>query len=769
MKFKRLSIFILSCALSSPTFASADDFYIKRIKIVGLGRVNRSTVLSYLPVHVGERMTSKKTTAVIRALYKTNFFQAIDLERQDNTLVIHVAERATIGSVSVNGNQLIPTDALKKILKTMGVSKGRIYNRSLLEQFKLQLKQEYNSRGKYNAHIDIKAVPLTQNRVSIAINISEGRVARIKAIKIFGNKAFSSDTLRGLMTLSEQSTLTYFTKADQYSLPQLSKSLDSIKAYYLDRGYLKFHIDSHKVLLSPDKKSVFINIKVTEGPLYRFSGYNYSGRTILPKSKLDKLILVKKGEVFSKKVVTESIKALGEALGDVGYGLPSIHVEPRVDEARRQVFITFVVQPGRHVYVRRIHFKGNTKTADYVLRQVIKQDEAALISMHNVHESERQLRILGYLKNVKAQTIPVEGTNNQVDLVFEVEEAPTAEATASVGYGTNGPEFNASFNQRNFMGTGRTVGVNFNTSYWGRSYAFTYFDPFYRPNGLGRGFDVYYQTQTPGRFNISSFTSDRYGATLRYNVLLGDRANAQLGLGVERYKITSLGDSPATQLQAFVDENGRDFTTAKLSLGWNYNTYDKLPFPTSGVNQQAGVVVALPLTAKSLSYYKANYRAHLFWPVSNSGFILSAMGNVGYGDTFSRNGLPFYENYYAGGIAQPGQVRGYDTYNLGPLDSKMNSMGGNFLVNGSLGLVLPAPLSRGTIRTTAFVDFGNVFAVHVPENQAGTPTNGLRYSTGVAVEWRSPFGPLSFSFAKALRKLPGDRIEAFQFSISSGF
>lgn len=760
---------MMACGGLGAAVAATSDFTVKRIKVVGLERVGLSTVKNYLPIREGQVMTPAKTGKVVRALYDTGFFQAVDLERMGNTLVIHVAERATIGSISVNGNRDIPSDKLKEVLKQMNVVKGRIFQRSLLRQFELQLKQEYNARGKYNAQITSKVVPLTQNRVAVTVTISEGRVARIKAIKIFGNHAESEETLQSLFSMTTSGFFTYFSKKDQYSTFELSNSLEAVRNYYLNRGYLKFKIDSHKVLLSPDKKDVYINVKITEGPKYYFKGYNIVGRTVLPKEKMDALVRVKKGEVFSKKAVTDSIKAIGDALGAVGYGLPAINAEPRVDESTHQVFLSFVVDPGRHIYVRRINFNGNTKTAEYVLRQVIKQDEGALISMSKIHESERQLRVLGYLKNVRTRTTPVPGANNQVDLDFDVEEAPTAEASASVGYGTNGPEFNAAFNQRNFMGTGKTVGVNFNTSYWGRSYSFSYYDPFYNPNGIGRGFDVYYQTSTPGKFNISSYTSDRYGFAVNHNAVLGDHSSAQFGYGLERFKITTLGSNPATQIANFVANNGTEFNTGRLTFGWNHNTYDRLPYPTRGINQQANVLIALPLTSKALSYYKASYRVHGYWPIFNTGFILSGFGNVGVGDTFNKQGLPFYENYYAGGIAQPGQVRGYNSYSLGPLDSRRNSMGGNFLANGSVGIVLPAPLSRGSVRTIAFVDFGNVFAFHLPGNVSGTDTDGLRYSAGVSVDWRSPFGPLSFSLAKALRKLPGDQLESFQFSISSGF
>jgi outer membrane protein insertion porin family len=757
----------LSFLLVQPSFANS-NFVVGRIKVVGLQRITLNTVNNYLPVHVGEKLDAKKTAKIIRTLYDTGFFQAVDLERQGNVLVVHVVERGTIGSVSLKGNKEIQTDRLKEVLKQMGIVKGRVFQRATLEQFRLQLKQEYNSRGKYNARITAKTTPLTQNRLGISIDISEGRVARIKEIKIIGEKAFSESTLLSLFSLSSSNIITYFSKKDQYSSHEMDKSLETIRNYYLDRGYLRFKIESQQVLLTPDRKSVYINIKVSEGPKYTFSGFKLVGKTILPRDKMAALVHIKKGSVFSRKLVTEAIKAMGEALGNIGYGFPAINAEPKIDEALHQVFISFVINPGRHVYVRRINFNGNTKTAEYVLRQVIKQNEGSILSLQNVHESERQLKILGYLKNVNVKTVPVPTANNQVDLDFNVEEAPTAEASASVGYGTNGPELNASFNQHNFMGTGDTLGLNFNTSYWGQSYGFNFYDPFYRPN-IGRGYSLFYQTMTPGKFNISSYTSDKYGFASNYNMIIGDTTSLQLGYGLDRFNITSIGTNPANQILNFIDANGRDFVQVKLSGGWNHNTYNVQPYPTKGINQQATFVVALPATNKALEYYKLSYSAHAFIPFWDSGFILSLLGNGGYGNTFNRQGLPFYENYYAGGIAQPAQVRGYDSYSLGPRDSNGENLGGNIFASGSVGIILPAPLSRSSVRTTAFFDFGNVWSRDLPLNQRGTASGPLRYSAGVSVDWRSPFGPISFSLAKALKVLPGDRLEPFQFTISSGF
>ncbi|MBA2650683.1 MAG: outer membrane protein assembly factor BamA [Tatlockia sp.] len=746
---------------------AADGFIVRDIKITGLQRISTGTVLNYLPVQVGEDIGPASTAQIIRALYDTGFFQSVELERKGNTLIVNVIERATIGSVTVVGNKEIPADKMKELLKQLGLVKGRVFQRSSLERLEKELKQSYNTGGKYNARIETHVTALTENRVAISATVSEGRVSRIKEIKFIGNHDFSSSELMPQLSLANASIFTYFTKKDQYSKAAMDASLESLRSFYLDRGYLKFRIISSQVLLAPDKKEVFVNIHLEEGPQYRFSDYAIAGKTILPKSKIDGLIQVKKGEVFSRKKVTESISAIGLALGDIGYGFPAINAEPRIDELNKTVFITFAVEPGRHVYVRRINFHGNTKTADYVLRNVIRQNEGSLLSLHNIKESERQMRNLGYLKNVNVKTTPVPGANNQVDLDVEVDEAPSAEASASAGYGTNGPQFNASFNQHNFMGTGRSVGLAFNASYWGRDYSFDYYNPFYTKTGVGRGLKLYYHTIDPKHLKeISVYSADRFGGDVSYNVLLSEYSSLQLGYGYQDLRIKSAG--VVQPIINFVNAKGSDFHEIRLSAGWARNTYDQMPYPTRGWNQQAGVMVALPASSNSLSYYKASYMSRFYQPLLK-GFIFSALGNVGYGSSFNDSGLPFFENYYAGGIVYPGQVRGYNSYSLGPRDNNFNALGGNLLLNANAGLILPYPLSRDTIRTTIFTDIGNVYSRNVPAAFSGSDAGPLRYSIGLSLEWRSPFGPLAFSVAKPMNKQPFDNQEIFQFSLSSGF
>ena len=756
-----------SVALYCSTEANADNgFIVRDIKVTGLQRVSVGTVLNYLPVQVGEDIGPASTPQIIRSLYDTGFFQSVVLEREGSTLIVRVVERATIGSVVVVGNSEIPSDKMKEILKDLDLVKGRVFQRASLERLEKELKQAYNARGKYNARIESKETTLTENRIAISITVSEGRVSRIKEIQITGHHDFSEDELLPEMVLAPRGIFTYFTKKDQYSKAAMDASLEALRSFYLDRGYLKFKVISSQVLLAPDKKDVFINIHIEEGPQYRFAGFAVAGKTILPKEKIDSLVQVKQGSVFSRKKVTESISAIGLALGDVGFGFPAINAEPRIDEHNKTVFITFVVDPGRHVYVRRINFHGNTKTGDYVLRNVIRQHEGALLSLHNIKESERRLRLLSYMKNVNVKTTPVAGANNQVDLDVEVEEASSAEASASLGYGTTGPQFNAAFNQYNFMGTGRTMGLGFNASYMGQDYNFNYFNPFYTDTGIGRGFNLYFTKVDPKHLDISNYSSDKFGGDINYSVLVGEQSSVQFGYGYQGLRIQSAGSS--LQINDFVDLYGRTFNQIRLSSGWNRNSYDQMPYPSKGLNQQAGVLVALPATSESFSYYKTSYQARMYYPLAR-GFIFTVLGNVAYGNTFDEEGLPFYENYYAGGIAQPGQVRGYESYSLGPRDSYGNFLGGNLLVNGSTGLVLPYPLSRESVRTTLFADAGNVFIKSTPYVLSGTSEGPMRYSAGLSVEWRSPFGPLAFSLAKALNKQPTDRMQFFQFALSSSF
>lgn len=768
MKTIRKRLLLVACCASAwfSTVSASQGFVVKDIKINGLKRVSEGTVLNYLPVQVGEEVNADSTPKIIRSLYETGFFQSVVLERQGSILIVQVVERSTIGSITVVGNTEIDSDKMKELLKEIGLVKGQVYQRSALELLKKNLKQAYNARGKYNARIGSTVTQLTENRVAINVSISEGRVSRIKDVKIIGNHDYSTPELLSYMSLKSSNFMTYFTKKDQYSKAEMDASLESLHSFYLDHGYLKFKIISSQVLLAPDRKDVYISIHLSEGPQYRFSGYEIKGTPIISKEKLAPLIEIKPGEVFSRKDVTQSIVAINAVLGDIGYGFPVVNADPVVDEVRKTVSIHFVIDPGRHVYVRRINFHGNTKTSDDLLRNIIRQSEGSLLSLHNIKESERQLRLLSYLKDIDIKTTPIPGANNQVDLDVQVAEAPSAEASASIGYGSTGPQVNAALNQYNFMGTGRTVGFGFDASWWGQNYSFNYFNPFYTQNGIGRGMDAYFQKVDPRHLDVSTYNSDRYGGDVNYSMRLSDASSIQLGYGYQGLDIRSVGG--VQSIQNFVNLHGKQFNQVRLAGGWSRNSYDRMPFPTNGSNQQAVMWLVLPASSNSLNYYKGNYQAHLYQPLFK-GFILSLLGSVGYGNTYNKEGLPFYENYFAGGIAQPGQVRGYQNYSLGPIDNFGNALGANLLINGSAGVVLPYPLSRETIRFTLFADAGNVFAEGIPAHLTGSESGPLRFSGGLAMEWRSPLGPLAFSIAAPINPQPRDQTQYFQFSASTGF
>lgn len=757
---------LLFSATGSAAESASNSFVISNIKVEGLQRISLGTVLNYVPVKAGDTMDGAVAAKTLRELYDTGFFQNVALEQEGNTLVIEVVERATIGKITISGNSDISTEQINSVLTQLDLVKGHVYQRSALEQFRNQLKQEYNNRGKYNAEITTNVTRLSQNRVGIKITISEGRSSRIKEINIIGNHAFSDKTLLKEFSLSTMGFFTYFSKKDQYSKEEMNASMEALRSYYMDRGYVRFRIDSTQVLLSPDKKYVYIDVKITEGAKYKFSGYSLTGKLILPEKSLEKLVAFKKGDIFSRQKITNTVAAMTNAYGNKGYGFPKINPLPKIDDEDKTVFVNFVIHPGRHVYVRRINFTGNTKTGDYVLRHAIKQDEGGLLTLENIKESERQLRILGYLKNVSVETVKVPETNNQVDMNVHVEEAPSAEASVSVGYGDNGPELNAGINQHNFMGTGREVGVHFTTNYYASNYSVNYYNPFYGESGIGRGINAYYSHIDPSNLDLATYTSDKLGSNVTYNIPLSNRSAWQLGYGYQYVSINSVGDPPISQVQAFVDDNGYDFNEIRLTSAWSHNSYDQRPFPTQGANNQFSIMTALPASSTSLMYYKTGYNYRAYQPLFK-GFILTIYGDVGYGDTFDGQGLPIYENYFAGGIAQPGQIRGYENYSLGPKDSNGNSLGGNLLTVGSLGLILPEPLSQPTFRTTWFLDAGNVYSYNLPEDQQGTDPGPMRYSTGLAVDWRSPMGPLTVSAGFPLNQQDGDVNNVFQVSASA--
>lgn len=753
-------------------------FPVKHIYVEGLRGISRDTVLSYLPIKVGQSFESYQSSSVIKALYATGFFSNVSLEEQGNALVIKVVERATISQVDISGNKEIPKDKLKKIVTKIGLVRGRLFDKATLERFVAQLRTQYDNMGKYSAYITPVVTLQSNNRVSIRIEISEGLNVEVADISIVGNHAFSERKLRSALPLGVHHFWSVFTSSAQYNQDRLSASLEALQSYYLNRGYLKFKIDSAQVALTPDRKTAYLIIHVTEGPLYKISTYQLSGCFIVTQAKLQKVLeSLQSGQAFSREKVVEVEQGIKKQLGDFGYIFATVNTLPDVDEKNKTVSLTFYVDPGNRVYVRHINISGNLKTQDEVFRRLFRQQEGSLLSESDIKDSLRQLSLTGFLEGEPQLTpIPIAGYTDQVDLDVTLSEAHAAQALFSLGYGTNGAVFGASLNQNNVFGTGNQLGLNFNKTRAATVYSISYNNPYYTLNGVQRGYDIFYQRATPSDLNTTAYSTNTYGADLHYSIPFDERGDTlQLSGGLQRLQLNlPISSQQSIEVQNFALQHGTEFNQFLFTIGWSRNSLDQLVFPKHGIYQNANVQLALPVGGKPLEYYKASYTGLDFFPLAHN-FIVQSRLSLGYGNGFaSTRGLPFFSNYYAGGIGTDGQVRGYEISSLGPRDSNGYPLGGNVMTVGSLALIVPSPLPA-SIRTSLFVDAGNTFST-LGVTQPGDPRGGsspgpIRYSAGVNVDWRVPVFnvTLSFSLAKAINPKPGDQIQVFQFNIGTGF
>ena len=760
----------------------AHAFSISRIEVDGLQGISRDTVLSYLPVKAGQTFQSYQSSSVINALYATGFFSNVALEEQGNVLRIKVVERPTISDFDITGNKEIPKDKLKQIVKKIGLVRGRLFDKATLDRFLSQLRTQYDNMGKYSARVTPIIKPLSNNRVSIHILISEGLTVEIADITIIGNHVFSERTLRAALPLGIRHFWSFFTNSDQYSQDRLSAMIDALQSYYMDRGYLKFKVDSTQATLTPDSKHVYLIIHVSEGPVYKISAYQFIGNLLVSQTKLQKLLIpLQKGQIFSRKNVLAAEQGIKKALGNFGYMFATVNTVPQIDEKNKTVFLTFYIDPGNRVYVRHINITGNLKTQDEVFRRLLSQQEASVISESDIKMSLRQINLSGFLEGEpQLVPIPIAGYTDQVDLDLNLNEAHAAQALFSLGYGTNGPVVGASLNQNNLFGTGNQLALNFNNTRAATVYSISYNNPYYTLDGIQRGYDVFYQQSTPSDLNTTTYNTNTYGADLHYSIPFDERGDIlQVQGGLQKLQLNlPPTNQQSLEIQKFVTQHGVQFNQFLFTLGWVRNSLDQLVFPKSGIYQNATIQLALPVGGQPLYYYKGNYSAHAYLPFKYD-FILESRLSLGYGNGFaSTTGLPFFSNYYAGGIGTDGQVRGYEISSLGPRDTNGYPLGANVMTVGSLALIVPNPVTD-KLRTSLFIDAGNTYSTlgvtHLtppPSNvRGGTASGPLRYSAGIDVDWRVPVFnvTLSFSIAKAMNPQPGDQTQVFQFNIGTGF
>ncbi|MGF1642982.1 MAG: outer membrane protein assembly factor BamA [Thiotrichales bacterium] len=761
MNLRKWSAVSLLAALPVLAIAADREIILTNIDVRGLERISTGAVFSNLPVDVGSRFDPQRSEEIVRALYRSGLFEDVSVGLDGQVLVIQVTERPAIANISFEGNEDVETDKLEEALNSAGIAKGRVFNRSVLEDLERELRQQYFARGKYNVKIDTSITPLDNNRVDIDIKIAEGVVSKIKQVNVVGNRDFADREILTDFNSGVPSWWAVFSSKDEYSKQKLAGDLETLRSHYLDKGYLNFNIDSTQVTITPDYRDIYVNINVTEGKKYTVSNVKLGGELLVPEEALRKLVKINAGDTFSRARVVETVGAMRDRLGEEGYAFAKIDVVPEIDEAASSVALNLVVEPGRRVYVRRINFRGNAKTVDEVFRREMRQLEGAWYSTTDVNRSKTRLQRLPYVEAVNLEQKRVPGEDDQVDLDITITERFSGSFSVGAGYSQNqGFLFNMSLQQDNAFGTGKRLALDFNNSSVTRIYSLSYTNPYYTLDGISRGFNAFYRTTDAAEADISAYVADRWGLSVRYGIPLTEFDAFNFSLGYENTEISTTSQTP-TEILDFLQQNGDSYGEYVINAGLTHDTRDRTVFATKGNLQRLNLEAALP--GSDLDYFKLSYRNQLLVPLTGR-FVLSAMADVAYGDKLrDTSDLPFFEKFYAGGISS---VRGYRTNSLGPLSSTADPFGGNFRTVANLELLFPAPfaIDNPSVRMGLFVDAGNVFAT-----TDDFETEELRSSAGVSFEWLSPIGPLVFSYAKPLNDKPGDERQDFQFSIGAQF
>ena len=754
---------VIAALFASPALAF-EPFVVKDIRVEGIQRTEAGTVFSYLPVKVGERFSEDKAAQAIKALFATGFFKDVRLEVENDVIVVLVDERPAISQIDFVGIKEFEKDALKKGLKEVGLAESRIFDRAVLERAEQELKRQYLAKGLYGVQITTTVTPLERNRVGVNFNVIEGDAAKIRQISIIGNKVFKEKELLELFTLTTPGWMTWYSKSDQYSKQKLSADIEALRSYYLNRGYLDFSIDSTQVSITPDKKDIYITLSITEGEKYSISDVKLAGTMAVPEAELQPLLKVKAGDTFSRDSITASTKALTDRLGNEGYAFANVNAAPEVDKVKREVAFTFFVDPGRRVYVRKINFAGNARTRDEVLRREMRQMEGAWYDGAAINRSKVRLDRLGYFEDVSIETPAVPGSTDQVDANFTVKERATGNLMLGAGFSSAEKVIlSASISQQNLFGTGNAMTLQMNTGRINRTIALSFTNPYWTVDGVSIGWDVYQRNVDPTSLSVATYKSSSIGAGVRFGYPIAEDDRINFGLAIDQTKISVYDTSPAPYI-SFVNSFGDTARSLVATAGWARDRRDSFLYPTSGVYQRASLEVATPVL--DLRYARASYQ-HQHWFPFGGGHALMLNGDVGYAHGYDGKELPFYKNFYAGGI---GSVRGYQQSTLGPryLDANNYSraLGGNrrAVANAEYYFPMPGQGKEKSMRLSVFADAGYVWG---PDDKV--QASDLRYSAGLAFSWSSPVGPLKFSLGQALKKKDGDKTQKFQFQLGTVF
>jgi outer membrane protein insertion porin family len=758
---KRIRAVLACCLVAAALGARAQSFQsfvVKDIRVEGLQRTEAGTVFSYLPVKVGETMTEEKAQQALRALFATGFFKDVRLERDNDVLVVSVDERPAIAQIDLTGIKEFGEEVVRRVLREQGLSEGKIFDRAVLETAEQELKRQYLARGLYAAEVQTTVTPLERNRVGIGIAVIEGEVAKIEGINVVGAKSFDEDELLDLLALRTPGWLTWYTKADQYSRQKLAGDLETLRSYYLNRGYLDFNIDSTQVSITPDKRAIYITINITEGAKYTVSDVQLAGEMLVPREELEKLVKLRAGDIFSREKLTDTTKAITDRLGNDGYAFANANAVPQVDKDRRTVAFTIFVDPGRRVYVRRINVAGNDKTRDEVIRREMRQLEGAFYDISKIQLSRRRIDRTQYFSEVTVDTQPVEGNPDQVDVNFAVKERPTG--SIMLGAGISSVEklvISGSISQTNIFGSGKYLAASVSSGKINRVYSLSYTDPYYTIDGVSRGFDAYRRDTNATSLAVGSYSTKTLGGGIRFGFPLSETDSFSLGLNGETVELQTYANSPVTYLK-FVDIFGSQYSYGAGTAGWTHDTRDSLILTTKGILTRVSSEVA----GGDLQYYRIGLLQQWFRPLSRT-YTLALAGELGYADGIGSKPLPFFKNYYVGG---PGSVRGYRSFSIGPQGPNGEVLGGNrkVTVNAEIQFPMPGSGQDKSLRLAWFLDGGQVYGAG-----QSVALGELRYAAGIALAWSSPVGPLRLSYGRPLNDKPGDRTERLQFTFGTTF
>ncbi|MDP2832825.1 MAG: outer membrane protein assembly factor BamA [Pseudomonadota bacterium] len=770
-------------AISAGQAQAFEPFQVKDIRVEGIQRTEAGTVFSYLPVKVGETLTPDMAAAAIKALYATGFFKDVRLETQNEVLVVTVEERPGIASVDFSGMKEFPKDEMKTGLKQLGLAEGRILDRSLLDKAEQELKRQYYNRGIYSVEVKATTTPLERNRVAVNFEVTEGEVAKIRAINIVGTQAFKEKELQKLFTLSTPSMMTWWTKNDQYSKQKLSGDLEVLRAHYQNQGYLEFSIDSTQVSITPDKKDIYITVNINEGEKYTVSEFKIAGELPVAEDELKALITMKPGDAFSREQLNETTKKIGDRLGNEGYAFANVNAAPELDKGKRTVAFTFLVDPGRKVYVRRINVTGNTRTKDEVVRREMRQLEGGWYAADKLNRSRERVERLGFFKETNVETPSVPGTTDQVDVNVNVTEMPTGSVMLGAGFSSSdGLVLSGSVSQNNLFGTGNRLSAQINSGSVNKTYSLSFTNPYFTQDGISVGYDLYRRDLNTSSLNsVADYSTSTTGLGLRLGVPITELDTVNFGAALEQVKMNLSSTAPDVYFQyansyepscPTVSGTACSVTTNSLRMeaGWARDSRDSLLYPTKGTYQRAFAELGTP--AGDLKYYKLNYQYQWLKPMTRT-ISLMLNGELGIGGGYGGTDLPLFRNFFAGGI---GSVRGFDSGTLGP--KAKNSSGTAFSVGGSKRMVgnaevlFPFPglgMDR-SVRLSTFLDAGMVAGDYDSLGRYKTLSlSDLRYAVGAAVTWYSPMGPIKVSLSKPVNAATDDKTQTFQFQLGNVF